>query len=304
MRRGGFTLIELLVVIAVIATLVAILLPAVQQAREAARRTQCKNNLKQMTLGFHNYHDTYGSLPLTYSSKSAAPFVALLPYIEQSALADLYDYKLTWMNAQNVAVMKEKMPTSYICASTPDGGLPLSSANVFTPGIVGMQTSDYTFPCFAADLNAFFGNLGPPLWGSGESAKFGLTADGLSNTVMLHEQAGGAHWWVKKVQILDSVANGTNGLVWTDGSGGGISGSFSYKLDELNPAGVKPSIYFGVGGILNNSNTLGSPYSFHAGGHQASMGDGSVRFFSDGCDIFLYTYLLCRDDGQVVSGAF
>jgi len=94
LRRRGFTLIELLVVIAIIAVLIALLLPAVQQAREAARRTQCKNNLKQLGLAFHNYHDTFGSLPSAATWDCPTPcmgkrfsgFVGMLPFFEQSGL--------------------------------------------------------------------------------------------------------------------------------------------------------------------------------------------------------------------------
>ena len=89
MRRRGFTLIELLVVIAIIAVLIALLLPAVQQAREAARRTQCKNNLKQMGLALHNYHDTYNGFPNGNIASAAGGwgmswYMRILPYVDQA----------------------------------------------------------------------------------------------------------------------------------------------------------------------------------------------------------------------------
>jgi prepilin-type N-terminal cleavage/methylation domain-containing protein len=90
-RRLGFTLIELLVVIAIIAILIALLLPAVQQAREAARRTQCKNNLKQLGLAVHNFHDTYNALPnLVNHSGGPTVFFHILPYMEQVGMFNLY----------------------------------------------------------------------------------------------------------------------------------------------------------------------------------------------------------------------
>ena len=95
-RQKGFTLIELLVVIAIIAVLIALLLPAVQQAREAARRTQCKNNLKQIGLALHNYHDTFSQFPsgfgVTARNSSGgerwghSQWVTLLPYVDQAPL--------------------------------------------------------------------------------------------------------------------------------------------------------------------------------------------------------------------------
>src|SRR5678810_1218338 len=108
-RRLGFTLIELLVVIAIIAVLIALLLPAVQQAREAARRTQCKNNLKQMGLAIHNYESTYTKLPSSgeYTSRQTtyyraftptSTFMQVLPYIDQAPAFNLFNSNLNYTN--------------------------------------------------------------------------------------------------------------------------------------------------------------------------------------------------------------
>lgn len=93
-KRSAFTLIELLVVIAIIAVLIALLLPAVQQAREAARRSQCKNNLKQLGLAIHNYHDVYNLVPMIGlnggpGGQRHSPYVGMLPYLDQAPLANL-----------------------------------------------------------------------------------------------------------------------------------------------------------------------------------------------------------------------
>jgi prepilin-type N-terminal cleavage/methylation domain-containing protein len=92
-RRRGFTLIELLVVIAIIAVLIALLLPAVQQAREAARRAECKNNLRQLGLALHNYESTFSTLPGLTGSSSFSVQARLLPYLEQSNLQGLIDFR-------------------------------------------------------------------------------------------------------------------------------------------------------------------------------------------------------------------
>lgn len=122
-RRRGFTLIELLVVIAIIAILVALLLPAVQQAREAARRTQCKSNLKQIGLAINNYHDTARSFPPGNMFRNTGPArplinwaIAILPYIDQTLLFEQYDSNLLNTDSANLPVLQSKIP-AYVCPS-------------------------------------------------------------------------------------------------------------------------------------------------------------------------------------------
>lgn len=147
-RKFGFTLIELLVVIAIIAILIALLLPAVQQAREAARRTQCKNNLKQLGLAMHNYHDVYNRFPHNQCRWTNGPLngdiipqwswlVGILPYIEQAPLYETFDYNILVSdgsggfvqgdrNHNGIGVnaqLRQSVIPGFICPSNPQGAL-------------------------------------------------------------------------------------------------------------------------------------------------------------------------------------
>ena len=141
-RRRGFTLIELLVVIAIIAVLIALLLPAVQQAREAARRTQCKNNMKQLALSMHNYESTFGQFPmaavwnvdgsgtnLTYGQSWG---MALLPYMDQASLFNAFDNtQPIWSGANNLKLIATPLP-AFVCPSTPSIPVPTTTWSAAT----------------------------------------------------------------------------------------------------------------------------------------------------------------------------
>ncbi|HUQ72316.1 MAG TPA: DUF1559 domain-containing protein, partial [Planctomycetaceae bacterium] len=124
-HRRGFTLIELLVVIAIIAILIALLLPAVQQAREAARRTQCRNNLKQLGLAMHNYLDAHSRLPLCLnaSNKPISVHAYMLPFLDQTPLYNLIDFNTNWNSATN-ATARAVPVASFLCPSEPTTALP------------------------------------------------------------------------------------------------------------------------------------------------------------------------------------
>ncbi len=124
---GGFTLVELLVVIAIIGVMVGLLLPAVQSAREAARRMQCSNNLKQITLGLHNYESTYRMFPAGRTTMGISALAAILPYIEQANAQELVDYKVAWNHANNVNATRTLIST-FLCPSDPTTILPSSWA--------------------------------------------------------------------------------------------------------------------------------------------------------------------------------
>ena len=171
-KARGFTLIELLVVIAIIAILIALLLPAVQQAREAARRTQCKNNLKQLGLALHNYHDSMSMFPRsqlgattgTADWRGHSAHVMILPYIEQAALYSQYEMDIhAWWdggktgvdgtahhNVQNANRAGMKRLTAFICPSNsasiafPACSYPDSEGNnsgMFNDGVAGGATA-------------------------------------------------------------------------------------------------------------------------------------------------------------------
>jgi prepilin-type N-terminal cleavage/methylation domain-containing protein len=163
--RRAFTLVELLVVIAIIGILVGLLLPAVQAARDAARRMQCSNNLKQLGLAVHNFESARRQLPTSLRPPSnvassgeqsrVAVLTDLLPYLEQTAIFDRYNKAINWNQGVNIPLSQTRIP-AFICPSNPDGGVldtaPPGSTAAYIPGIASV--TDYS-PIFGIAPGVF-----------------------------------------------------------------------------------------------------------------------------------------------------
>jgi prepilin-type N-terminal cleavage/methylation domain-containing protein len=298
----GFTLIELLVVIAIIAILVALLLPAVQQAREAARRSQCKNNMKQIGLALHNYHDVNGRFPRVGNGKQASWTVALLPMLDGANLADSFDYSQSWDHANN-AHMAKKMPPVYSCPSSPETGKPIELSGQPSDGFL---STDYVVIRAATNYSKH-----KAMFEMNQSRRLRDVVDGLSSTIMFYESAGRAHWYVRNIkspggsdQSLNyaSYVFGKSTEPWCSNTNHGwIETSV---LDEDPSTGrVSVNGWFLGNEIINLSNWFGSAYSFHQGGVHIAMGDGSIRFLSESIHRDLIN-ALTSSDGSDTPGDF
>ncbi|HWL09813.1 MAG TPA: DUF1559 domain-containing protein [Planctomicrobium sp.] len=312
-NRRGFTLIELLVVIAIIAILVALLLPAVQQAREAARRSQCKNNLKQIGLALHNYHDTHQVFPpgcvstssnvgtgwcstATSQAGQRAPWtVMILPFLEQAVLYQefRFDQKFTsWSSyagsTTNHAAFQLKAMAVYKCPSDPLSAAEKVAANY--RGVQGGQTSPTTSHCnYSGNSNRRFHTNGI-LFVNSRTAFRDIT-DGTSNVLLVGE----SHY-------NTTTANSSTGAYvgWASATNASTEGPYVGNLAAadggINSSPVDPSK---ADPREHQSNHFGS---FHTGGAHFLLADGSVHFLSQNMDQGTFRGLGIRDNGLPVGG--
>lgn len=289
----GFTLIELLVVIAIIAILIALLLPAVQQAREAARRTQCKNNLMQLSLALHNYDMAYEMLPPgcvnptgpisnTPSGYHFSWAAQLLPMMEQANLYSRIDFNDSAYSALNGAVRGIVLP-SFLCPS--DYGQQFNATGLGT-----VSGTNYA-GCFGGD-DVAIDTTNNGLMFLNSSVGFQEIADGASNTILLGEK-------IHDASITD--------LGWMSGTAAtlrntGVPINTWRATAGVNP--VSPRISSVTGEPLEPipaEQSTGGFSSRHTGGMQCALADGSVRFISENVDPDLYRWLGNKNDMQIVT---
>jgi prepilin-type N-terminal cleavage/methylation domain-containing protein len=296
--RPAFTLVELLVVIAIIGVLVALLLPAVQAAREASRRSSCSNNMRQWGLAFQNFHDTYLCLPPGKVTASGYPnaihakfnipsgpehgWVAfLLPYVEQGNVANKYSLNVSWNNSANFDAIRTQLKLQ-ACPSTP-------KANRTTTNQAAC--GDYaTVSAVEAPLvtNGWVDGLkGEMLYGAlrtNQLYRFADITDGLSNTTWIAEDAGRPQNYdaSHKLQTTSSSSS-----AWADPDS-------SYTLHGYTPDCLTITDKCAI-----NCCNKDEIFSFHPGGAHALMGDASVRLLAKGMDIRLVARLITMGGGEV-----
>ncbi|QDV49865.1 DUF1559 domain-containing protein [Gimesia fumaroli] len=321
-KRRGFTLIELLVVIAIIAILVALLLPAVQQAREAARRTQCKNNLKQMGLALHNYHDVYRSFPpgsvclgpIGSAQKTQINWaIAILPYIEQNALAEGYVDEFYNQDPQNSQIRTSIVTTQY-CPSDPGAGtlaIPVTGPG----GASGRGGADleYRASSYKGVTGAVFGDRGlrNQGWWDGYYQPFPIPET--YRRGVLHSV--GTNGW--RAEAMSNIRDGTsNTLMLGEKASSAGSGSvytywaYSYLYYSLSHSIEHPLSLSNDNGkcieLASAAGDWGAPCargwgSKHIGVVQFAMADGSVRAISTNIDLTLLCWLSTIDNGEIVN---
>lgn len=327
--QRGFTLVELLVVIAIIGVLVALLLPAVQAAREAARRMSCSNNVKNIVLAMHNYAEANKQFPIgaraSQGNYGQSWTIGLLPYIEQDALYQLWNHNAQWTtNAPQVTNPQPLMLNIYRCPSSPLGkfvnAASPSGAKVMQVNYVGISgctnSSDssnsggFNNVAFSA-AGRLGGSANPGFISSNgvlhpdSQTSFGdLTKDGTSNTMFIGEQgdfmrSGSATG--TQIEATNSYPNGGFAGVNTVG----VPGASGYTAPGGSHAitTIRNPINYKISNAANGTGQGGlncGIFAAHGGGCMVGWGDGRVSFVSENLDMTTLFRVSSREDGLPV----
>jgi prepilin-type N-terminal cleavage/methylation domain-containing protein/prepilin-type processing-associated H-X9-DG protein len=329
-RPRGFTLIELLVVIAIIAVLIALLLPAVQSAREAARRAQCVNNLKQIGLAIHNYHSTHQKFPLgrvvqvvgsvTNINKAYSPHSQLLPFMEQAPIYQAINFNLTWGPDPNNggydgnSTARAAQISSFLC--------PSDAANAVPTGYAGnnyraCEGSNFLFGYGSSDATGVNSAMAAPngLFFANEVKGVADVTDGTSNTAIFSEHVKGdfnqglatekGDTFQPGIypQTQDEVVQICRDMDWRDLSKQGFSDVgapwiYGYHSTTSYYHVAPPSTRSCMFPPLRISTTANSE---HPGGVNVLLGDGSVRFIKNTINVITWRSLGSRNLGEILS---